>query len=156
MNRYGLGRDQRGFSLIDVTLALGLMGVILISIAGMFALGGRSVKSGRTASEALAVARTIVEELEGWGFHQTYRQFGLDGSATSYTVDTRVNAYASKWQPELEDKLALSYALITIESLGPNNPPPTLDSTLAIRVNVTVHWQERSRPRTAQLETVRM
>ena len=47
-------RDEKGFSLIEVVIALGLLAGVLIAIAGLFILGGRSVKSGRTSSEALA------------------------------------------------------------------------------------------------------
>jgi type II secretory pathway pseudopilin PulG len=146
---------ERGFTLVDVLLGLGLVAVVLISIAGLFSLGARHVKGGRTDSEALAAARTILEEMEGWGFRQSYAMYGFDGSATAYTVDTRTNAYASKWQPALGQTLPSGYATILLESLGPGAPPP-MNTTLAIRIMVTVHWDQQSRHRTIRLATVRM
>lgn len=146
--------DERGFSLIEVVVALGLLAGVLISIAGLFILGNKQVKSGRTATEALSVARGILEEMDGWAFRQTFLLYGFDGAATSYTVDTRTNAYASKWQPTLSEKLPGSFATVALTSLGTG--PPTMLTTRAIRVVVTVSWSEQGRARTVRLGTVRM
>lgn len=149
---------EGGFSLVEVVVALGLMAGVLISISGLFILGDRHVKSGRTSSEALAVGRTILEEMNRWGFHQTYQMFGstFNGAAQGYVVDSRTNAFASKWQTTLDEKLVNSYATVTIESLGPTAPPPDLNATRAIRVLVTVFWEEGPRHRSLQVGTVRM
>jgi type II secretory pathway pseudopilin PulG len=149
-------RDERGFSLIEVVVALGLLAGVLISIAGLFVLGGKQVKSGRTATEALSVARGILEEMDGWGFRQTYELYGFDGSTAAVTADTRTNAYALRWQPILNDKLVNSYALIQVQSLVQTGAPPPLSTTRTMRVLVTVHWDEGARHRTSQLGTVRM
>lgn len=145
---------QSGFSLVEVVIALGLLAGVLITISGLFIIGNRQVKSGRTQSEALAVAETILEEMDGWGFRQTYQLFGFDGTATSHSVDSRVNAYASKWQPVLDESLANSWAIVDITSLGTG--PPTLATTKAIRVVVTVNWSEGARNRQVRVGTVRM
>ena len=147
---------QRGFSLIEACLALGLLAVVLISIAGLFILGGREVKSGRSGSQALSVARAILEEMEGWGFRQTYERYGLDGSDGSYEIDTRSNAYASRWQTRLDGMLAGSHALIDLTSLGPAGSSLPMNRTRAIRVLVTVEWNEGERHRKLQLGTVRL
>jgi prepilin-type N-terminal cleavage/methylation domain-containing protein len=148
---------QRGFSLIELVVALGLLAGVLISISGMFVFGGRQVKSGRTSSEALSVARDILEEINGWGFHETYARFGYDGSQPSYTVDTRTNSFAkSNWQGILDQKLLNAYAIIEIRSLSYSGSPPNLNATRAIRVLVTVNWREGGRSRSVQLGTVRI
>ena len=71
-------------------------------------------------------------------------------------MDTRSNTYAAQWQPTLRSKLPKGYATIALESLGPTLPVPALDSTRAIRVIVTVYWEEGSRPRKVRLGTVKM
>jgi type II secretory pathway pseudopilin PulG len=149
-------RREDGFSLVEVIIALALLAGVLISMIGLFVLGGQQVKSGRTASEALAVAQSILEEMQGWGFHQTHLGYGLDGSATSYTIDTLNNSTASQWQPLLDSKLLNSYATIEIISVGPTNPAPSLATTRSIRLIVTVHWEEGIRARSIQLGAVRM
>ena len=90
---------EQGFSLVEVILALGILAGVLISIAGLFIMGSKQVKSGRTSTEALSVARAVLEEMDGWGFRQTYQLFGVDGTAnTTATIDSRSDAYSAKWQ----------------------------------------------------------
>jgi hypothetical protein len=93
--------------------------------------------------------------MEGWGFGEVYARFGYDGSATSYTVDSRTNAAAAAWQTALAGRLPGSYATIQLASLS-SGTPPALSSTSAIRVTITVFWSERNRARTVCLATVRM
>jgi type II secretory pathway pseudopilin PulG len=149
-------RAERGFSLVEVVIALGLLAGVLIAISGLFIIGAKQVQSGRTSSEAVAVGRTILEEMNKWGFRQTYQIFGYDGATTNYSVDTRTNAYATKWQPLLASNLVNSYATIQLQSLGPGGTPPSMSATLAIRVLVTVNWDEGARHRRVQVGTVRM
>jgi Tfp pilus assembly protein PilV len=155
-NRRSAVTGQAGISLIEVVCSLGLLAGVLVSTTSMFALGNRQVASGRTASEALSIAQSVLEEMQGWSFGQTYAVYGFDGTATSSTVDTRTNAYASKWQSALSSELLNGYATIALDSLGPTLPVPALDSTQAIRVIVTVHWEEGRRQRKVRLGTVRM
>ena len=145
-----------GFSLVEAIIALGLLAGVLISIAGLFILGGKQLSSGRNSTEALSVARGILEEMQGWGFQQTWLAYGIDGTTQmAATVDTRTNGYASKWQPTLDDKLFNGYGLIDIESLA-NGAPPVLKNTRFIRVVVTIFWSEGNRQRQIRLGTVRM
>ena len=151
--------NSDGFSLVEVIVALGMMAGVLISVAGMLTLGGRYVKSGRNASEGLAVARDIMEELHGWGFEQTYRLFGKDGNAVSYTIKTdELDAVDYVWQdvdePTWQDMLENLHearAEIRIESLAGN-----LNVANAIRIHVTVRWREGPRPREVRLSTLRL
>ena len=152
----GCVTGQAGISLIEVIVSLGLLAGVLISTTSMFVVGNRQVESGRTASEALSIAQSVLEEMQGWSFRQTYAVYGFDGTATSSTVDTRNNAYAAKWQSTLSSKLFRGYATITLESIGPTLPVPALDGTQAIRIVVTVQWEEGSRLRRIRLGTVKM
>ena len=74
--------DERGLSLIEVMLALGLLAGVLISIAGLFAMSEKQVRSGKTSSQALAVCRGVVEDMNSWGFQQTWSNFGIAGATT--------------------------------------------------------------------------
>ena len=146
-------KNERGTSLFEVTLAMGLLGLVLGSVAGLFTMGAAQVKSGRKASEALVVARSIVEEMQGWSFQQLYGAYGSDGSTGSLLVDTRDSDFASKWQATLDEGLANSYATIAILALEPG---VSLANASQVRLMVTVYWDEGRRTRTIRLDTVRM
>jgi hypothetical protein len=146
-------KREQGSSLFEAVLAIGLMAGVLGSVAGLFVLGAGGVQSGRRSSEALSIARGIVEEMRGWGFERMWEEFGLDGTADSYTVDTRGTTGASGWQAELSDKLN-GHATITITAIDAG--APTLASCTQVRLEVTVHWSEGNRHRRVQLSAIRM
>ena len=60
-----------GFSLPEVTIALGLLGSVLVSMAGLFVMAERIVHGGRDHTTALSIARDILEETNGWHFEGT-------------------------------------------------------------------------------------
>lgn len=152
---------ERGFSLIEMVIALGMLASVAISISGLFILSGKQVKSGRTSSEALAVGRGVLEEMNNWGFKQTYELFGLDGSLNAYTVDTRTSTAARvvPWKNALTSKLGSgAYATIQLVSLSQSGTPPVLNGATcrSIRVLVTVNWNQGTRNRSLMVGTVRM
>ena len=143
-------RAEGGFSLVEVVIAMALLAGVLITISGLFVIGGKQVKSGRTSSEALAVGKEIHESLVGWGYAQLWRSFGYDGRATRYTVDTRACSACAGWQATLQDKLGPSaFAQIKVESVrdangSVNDFADGSGNILArtVRVSVTVNWAE--------------
>ncbi len=156
MNAEAFGKprkSEQGTSLFEVILAMGLLGVVLGSIAGLFTIGATQVKSGRNASEALVVARSIVEEMQGWSFRQLYEVHGAVGSAVSFVVDTRDGGFASKWQTALDEHFSNAYAKIAISAL---EPAANLADSSQVRLMVTVYWEEGPRKRKVRVGTVRM
>ena len=146
-------KSEQGSSLFEVILAMGLLGLVLGSIAGLFTIGATQVKSGRYASEALVVARSIVEEMNGWSFRQLYEVHSLDGSAGSIVVDTSEGGFAWKWQAALDEHLCNAYATIAVSALEPS---ANLANSSQVRLMVTVHWEEGPRKRKFILGEVRM
>ena len=158
------GHDERGFSLVEVVIALGLLAGVLITISGLFVVGAKQVKSGRTSSESLALAKEIHEDMYGWGYSQLWEMFGYDGQAATYTVDTRSCGACSAWQTTLATKLGPSaYANIKVDSVANaigavNNFADASGNILAksVRVSVTVYWAEvPGRERSVTLGTTR-
>jgi type II secretory pathway pseudopilin PulG len=147
-------KHERGTSLVEVTLAMGLLAGVLGSIAGLFIVGAGQVESGRNATEALAAARSIVEETQSWGFQQLYEGLGSDGQTDSYDVDTKDSADLADWQALFCNTLPRGHATISIASLEPG--APFLADSSQLRIVVTVHWEEGTRSRRVSLGTVRM
>jgi prepilin-type N-terminal cleavage/methylation domain-containing protein len=145
-------RDERGFSLVEVIIALALLAGVMIAIAGLFVLGGRSVKSGRTSSEALAAGKEIVEEMNNWAFGQLWQNFGFTGAAKTYTADTSTCTTADciAWQSALVAKLGPSaHATIKLDSVAQasltvpdfENPVGTVLAR-NVRLTVSVIWRQ--------------
>ena len=145
------GRGERGFSLVEVVLALGLLAGVLIAISGLFVVGAKQVKSGRTSSEALAVAKEIQEEMLALGLLED-----LDGRSAT-TARPQATRWipartppAIVWQSTLQTKLGPSaFATIEISSVADacgasGNFADASGNILAknVRVGVTVSWTE--------------
>ena len=143
---------EAGFSLIEVIVALGLLGGILLSVAGMFLLGERQVMRGRNQSYALSISRTILEEVGGWSHEATWERFGMTGTNATQTIDTQTNSFATKWQPLLDETLHTAAAEIRVESCDGSS----LDTAPALRVIVRVWWDERTERRDVELSLVRL
>lgn len=147
---------QRGASLVEVTLALGLMAGMLATMAGLFVIGAGQVKKGRASSEALVAARTVIEEIEGWSFHDTYLKLELTGDTDSLLVrtDTYDQLLANKWQSMLGGSLEDARAEISLVTLDPGAPDLELSSQM--RVTVTIFWMDGNRRRSIALALVRI
>jgi prepilin-type N-terminal cleavage/methylation domain-containing protein len=152
----GRGRGQRGFSLAEVIVALGILASVLVSVAGLLVVGNRMVKAGRGSSLALAVARDILEECDGRSFAGTYEVFGCDATQSSCTVDTAspVDPSMAQWKQMVEEGLYEGFAEVRIESAEDGDVP--LQDSRALRVTVSVFWTEGPRARNTRLTTVRM
>ncbi|MCP3979078.1 MAG: prepilin-type N-terminal cleavage/methylation domain-containing protein [bacterium] len=152
-------RRSSGFSLVEVIIALALLGSVAIAMSGLYILGARHVGSGRSHSKALAAARDVLEEMNGWGFDRTCWQFGAGTGAVPVTdppIDTRYNAFAKmRWQDALDRDLSNAHAEITLQSL-PVAAGIDLEDADAIRIVVTVYWNEGPRERRASVAMVRM
>ena len=156
MTPVGPARRCGGFSLPEVTLALGLLAGVLISMSGLFVMADRMMRGGKRQTEALTVARNILEDTDAWHFRGLYERFALDGSSPSYTIDSRSNAQAAAWQSELDRALSEAHAEIVLQSLVFSGSPPPLASARAVRVTVTVYWRDATKDRSVRVATVRM
>lgn len=143
-----------GFTLIESVVALGLCAVLSLSVAGLAGLARRSIEAGRTSSTALAVARSVLDDLAGTSFDGTWRRLVLDGSLASGFADSRAGVWATGWQAILARSLPRSYVEVELTTIAPSRSTP-LDAAEAIRVVVCVRWSEGPRARSVRLATVR-
>jgi len=152
----GRGTGERGFSLAEVIVALGILASVLISVAGLLVVGNRLVKAGRGSSLALAVARDILEECDGRSFAGTYEGFGCDAAQSTCTVDTAapVDPSMVQWKQMVEEELHQGFAEVLIQSVEDGDLP--LAQSRALRITVSVYWTEGPRARNTWLTTVRM
>jgi len=146
-----------GFSLVEVIVALALLGGVLISLSGLFVIGTQQVDGGRDHSMALAVARDILEETNGWGYRWLYDGFGVTATQNLALIDTRSPGYAAQWQSILDEQLRDAHAEIELRSITDGGgAPPAFEHATAIRIQVTVFWSQGPRTRSLSLTAVRM
>jgi hypothetical protein len=151
-----VGREA-GFSLAEVVVALGLLAGVLISIAGLFVLSGRQLRSGRSSTEALAVARDVLEEVDGWGFDRLPVVLGCNAAESSCQADFRDFDAGEAWQARVED---FGYGASGALTAGGSLTLETLDGlpfaeSRTLRISVEVEWWEGARRRAIVLTTVR-
>jgi Tfp pilus assembly protein PilV len=147
-------QEPEGFSLIEVVIAIGVLAGVLLSIASMFIMGGRQVKTGKTLTEATTLAQDLMEQFDKESFNSLYLNLGAVGTDTTRTVlSTTTGSPIAAWQPEVIRKLANGSASVRLDAMGPSSP--TFATAAGIKVTVTLSWNELGRAQSVGLSTVR-
>ncbi len=147
-------KQEKGFSLIEVIIAIGVLSGVLVSISSMFLLGGRQVKVGKTMTQATALCHDIMESFDTRSFTALYVDLGAASTATTHTVFSNVSGSAIEaWQTEISRKLEGGVASVAITPMGAGTP--NFGSATGIRINVNLTWNELGRPQTVRLSTTR-
>lgn len=100
IRRSGFGRfrrGERGYNLVEVLIAMALLGVVLISVVTLFVMGQRNVYSGKQMSIATAIAGDVVEDLALLSVQGFYTSFAMDGTTAPSSItlldETYTNAF---------------------------------------------------------------
>jgi prepilin-type N-terminal cleavage/methylation domain-containing protein len=75
-------RDARGFSLIEVMIAIALTGVVVLSVLSLFAIGRSNVYAGRQMTHAISVGTRIMEDLSTVPLQELFDAFNITGTTT--------------------------------------------------------------------------
>ena len=153
-------RRQKGYSLVEVLVSLGLMAGVMVSVCSMFVLGGTYVKSGKQLTQATALAQDIMEDVNKQSYNGLYLllQTGTpDPNATGITSDTRTSGSKANalWGTDIRSKLYGGYAVVQMTPVGGTVSTPTFASGEGIRVSVQLGWAELRRNRSVKIESVR-
>ncbi len=153
-------KSERGFSLIEVLVSLGLMTGVMVAVASMFVLGGSYVKSGKTLTTATALSQDMMEDINKQSYTGLYLllQAGSpDPNATTVVSDTRVSGSVANnlWGNQIRSNLFKGYAVVTMKPIGGTVTPATFASGEGIRISITMGWTELRRNRTIKMENVR-
>lgn len=150
----GREKGQRGFSLVEVVIAIGVLAGVLLSICSMFIMGGRQLKTGKTVTEATAICHAIMESFDSLSFTALYTTFGAAATDTTVTVSSTTTGSAIQpFQAEIVRKLSNGVATVTVIPRGPGTP--NFGQATGIRMTVTLTWTELARPQSVSLSTVR-
>jgi Tfp pilus assembly protein PilV len=147
-------RKEAGFSMIEVVIAIGVLAGVLLSIASMFIMGGRQVKTGKTLTEATTLAQDLMEQFDKESFNALYLNLGAVATDTTRTVlSTTTGSPIAPWQTEIARKLNSGSASVRIDAMGPSSP--NFGAAAGIKVTVTLAWNELGRNQSVAMSTVR-
>lgn len=154
MTRSESARKEAGFSLIEVVIAIGVLAGVMLSIASMFIMGGRQVKTGKTLTEATTLAQDLMEQFDKESFAALYLNLGAASTDSTRTVlSTTSGSPIQGWQAEIARKLNSGSASVRIDAMGPGTP--NFGSAAGIKLTVTLSWNELGRSHNVAMSTVR-
>lgn len=84
-------QQQAGYNLVEVMIAMGLMGAVLISIMTLFVMGRKNVYSGKEMTAAVSMCTRVSEDLSGLTVDEVYTAFGIDPTSTAALTGSTYN-----------------------------------------------------------------
>jgi len=89
-------RRQQGFSLVEVLIAMAILGVILVAIMSLFVMGRRNVYSGKQTTRAIALGNRVLEDMSLLTKRDIYNgAFGIADSATGASITLMGTTYTN-------------------------------------------------------------
>lgn len=133
-------RRQSGFSLVEVLIALVIMSVGMLGIAGLYVQGMQAGRTSMFRHHAVTLAGDVADRIRanpraGVAYNHAANATGTDNSCVNGGVDCNPAAMAANdiflWQAQADDTLPTGDVAVVFNA-GPN--PPTYQ--------ITVSWTE--------------
>jgi prepilin-type N-terminal cleavage/methylation domain-containing protein len=129
-------RDEAGYSLIEVMVAIMLLSIAIIPMVGMFDMGLQSATRGGNYDRARALANKQLETAKDLSYQDARDRF----PANSSTPDAATGVYESSNQtdtdyPDFTYKVRKAYATLGSTEITENASARTM-----MKVTVTVNW----------------
>jgi prepilin-type N-terminal cleavage/methylation domain-containing protein len=174
--------DSRGYSLIEVLIAIALLGTVLMSVLSLFVFGRRNVYSGKQMTHAVSTSTRVMEDLSGMSKRAVLMAFGLQNATTgttntlfgqtfpnSFVRTTRTisaatdpSGFLARWRGEMVDNNKFQNGVVTIVFTPTADPTVTnqlnakLTTGTIVKMRVFVSWGEAQRPRQIALDTLKI
>src|SRR5687768_7813369 len=163
---------ERGYSLVEVLIAMAVLGSVLLGILSLFVFGRKNVYSGKQMTRAVAVGTRVMEDLSALTRADVERAFALSTGTTPAALSTvtvagqsfpnsvlrvstatanppDVDGYLARWnalvsQQNFTDGL-VSLVITPIEPRPATTPPRPALSTMnapIYRIRIFVQWNE--------------
>ncbi len=160
-------RPDAGFSLVETLIASGLLAFILLSVSGLFIVGGQNVRAGRELTKATTIANSAMEQILAWNYDKVFAFAGGVATDQTKTWDTSqanpayqgtptdvtdMTATANAWRDTVRTQLQGGKLTFKVDGIA--RLPTSLDPGLTtyqlshfLRVTITVEWLERKNRR---------
>ena len=81
-------KNESGYNLVEVLISMAILGVVIISIFGLFLSGQHNIYSGRQMTQAVSISNRVMEDIAHLSKDSLYAAFGVDvATATLGNVD---------------------------------------------------------------------
>lgn len=177
MLRNGSRGRQSGYNLIEVLIAMAMLGMVLLGIVTLFVMGERNVYSGKQMTRAVSVGTRVMEDLSPLTRDNIQTSFGLTAAtpgtvtvgsqtfANSVLRTTKddagvagkdVDGYLASWKELLTlENFNDGQILFVVTAVDPLTSPPTFAGAPVYRIRVFVEWNEALRERRVVLDTAK-
>lgn len=122
MRRLTDKHSSAGFNLVEVLIAVAILGVVAISIFTLFVMGRRNIYSGKQTSQAIAVGTQVLEDLAPLNKEMVYAgAFGIADAAVGENFTL----------PRVSGLAAMSFTNSQIRSTNAtilSSPPATIST----------------------------
>ena len=88
-------RNNHGYSLVEVLIAIAITGVVLLTIVTLFYMGRRNVYSGKQMTYAVSVGTRVMEDLSTMTSNDIITAFAITDTTATGTVTVNGTDYAS-------------------------------------------------------------
>lgn len=167
---------ERGYNLIELLIAMALLGTILLSVVTLFAFGRRNVYSGKQLTRATSVTTQILEDLQPLNVATLNTQFKVTSTEkpATHTVagvtysnslirttddlskeESTGPKYLTRWKALMPaSKMAAGRATLILmpDEMFTANDPTTAG---IVRMRVVTEWREESRNRNVTADLVK-
>jgi len=164
---------ERGYNLVEVLIAMAVLGTVLVSVFSLFVIGSQNVYSGKQMTRAVAVGNRITEDITLLTRGDVQRAFNLTGAtlgsvtvqgktyansvlrvSTDTTNDT--DGYLGRWnafmaQQNFTDGL-ISLVITPVDPAG----TATIAGSPIYRLRIYVEWTEKARRRSVVLDVAKV
>ncbi len=173
-------KGPRGYNLVEVLIAMAILGSVLLSIVSLFYLGRRNVYSGKQLTYVNSVGVQVLEDLSNLDMTALYAAFGITsssslGSSASIngvvypncitrnlaSTDVTPPGFLTRWKTTLGTGNRLQDPTLTL-ILTPTLPSslwtattPAKPAPSIMRIRIVIGWKEGSRQRYVTLDTVK-
>lgn len=113
-------KSERGYNLIEVIIAMAMLGGVILSIVGLFAVSRKQVHSGKQMTQATAAATNVMEDIQGMSASTIYSAFNItDAELAAVDIDPD-DEYPGTDYDEYENSVTRNTDDITAET-DPND-----------------------------------
>lgn len=97
---------QRGYSLIEVLIAVAITSVVLLTVITLFYMGRRNVYSGKQMTYAVSVGTRVLEDLSAMSADDLLDNFVIDDATPLEKVTLQNVAGAANGKIDFDDSIA--------------------------------------------------